>query len=283
MSFDYTTLITDRANTDVNHLKLLKTKNYAAMSEAEKAVWDAALRGAYNASDMNRITDAMVYLKRLYEQYGLEVSYTPVNIPHEDGTTDTIWRVGEVPTPAQAEVILQNILAFWVGVERASGDVVEVWADSRFGYVEVSTDLSAGDYVSISAAHGILELLVTVQSDSISSITAAGTGWVISASDSALAARYTVPNGAFQDLREALDTLVFLCSAEKYADASVTVSALMRSGGTVQIGNGVIRWSNIINWEAFEAYAYTWQDVENEELTWEMLEALPAPETGGTT
>ena len=76
---------------------------------------------------------------------------------------------------------------------------------------------------------------------------------------------------------------MFLCSAADYADASASVSALMRSGATVQIGSGTIHWSSIINWEAFEAYAYTWQAVEDAEMTWEDLEGLPAPEGGGTT
>lgn len=65
-----------------------------------------------------------------------------------------------------------------------------------------------------------------------------------------------------------------------YADVSVSVSAVMRSGATARIGSGTIHWSAIINWDAFEAYAYTWQAVEDARMTWADLESLPIP-TGG--
>ena len=90
-----------------------------------------------------------------------------------------------------------------------------------------------------------------------------------------------MPQGAYQDIQDALDALVFLCSAEDCADASVTVSALMRSRTVIQIGNGTVRWSAIINWDAFEAYAYTWQAVEDAQMTWAELERLPIPTGGG--
>ena len=114
------------------------------------------------------------------------------------------------------------------------------------------------------------------------SITVTGTGWTVVPSDTEITARYTVPQGAYQDLQDALDALVFLCSATDYADVSVSVSAVMRSGATAQIGSGTIHWSAIINWEAFEAYAYTWQDVEDAQMTWANLENLPIPNGGGT-
>lgn len=276
-------LITNRTAADVSRWRTLRDKGLVAMSEAEKAEWLAGMRGAFNAADRNRITEAMVYLKGLYEQYGREVTYTPVYITHADGTTDTTWRIEDIPTDAQLSLMIQNLQSFWAGVESASGNVVEVWADTSFGYVEMSAEISAGNYVSLSAVHGITEIRVEVQSGSLSSITAAGTGWTIEASDSVIVAKYSVPQGVFQDIQDALDTLVFLCSAEECADATVTVSALMRSGNTVQIGSGAIHWSAIINWEAFEAYAYTWQDIENAQMTWADLEGLPIPGNGGST
>ena len=129
-------------------------------------------------------------------------------------------------------------------------------------------------------AHGIREIIVTAQSDQLGSITVTGTGWTVVPSDTAITARYTVPQGAYQDLQDALDALVFLCSAADYADVSVSVSAVMRSGATARIGSGTIHWSAIINWDAFEAYAYTWQAVEDAQMTWADLEGLPIP-TGG--
>lgn len=276
------TLITNRTAADVTRWRVLRDKGFDAMSEEEKAEWLAGMRGAFNASDRNRITEAMEYLKGLYEQYGKQVTYTPVYITHKDGTTDTTWRIEDIPTDDQLALIVQNLLAFWSGAESAAGTVVEVWTDTQFGYVEIEANVIAGDYVSMTAAHGIQEIIVTVQSAGASSIVAAGTGWTIERSDSVITARYTVPQGAYQELQDALDALVFLCSTEDYVDASASVSALMRSGATVQIGSGTIHWSAIINWEAFEAYAYTWQDVEDAQMTWADLENLPIPNGGGT-
>lgn len=277
-------LITNRTAEDVARWKTLRDKGFDAMTEEEKAEWLAGMRGAYNAADRNRITAAMEYLKGLYEQYGRPVTYTPINITHADGTTDTTWRLTDIPTDEQLTLLLQNLLSFWKGVEAASGSVVEVWADTQFGYVEMSAGVRSGDYVSITAAHGIKYLVVTVQTHAQSGITATGTGWIADQSDSVITARYEVPHGVFLDLQDALDALVFLCSSgDGYADASVTVKAVMRSGAEVQIGTGAIHWSAIINWKAFEAYAYSWQDIENAEMTWDDLESLPPPSTGGAT
>ena len=182
-------LITNRTAADVARWRALRDKGFDAMSADEKAEWLAGMRGAFNAADRNRITEAMVYLKGLYEQYGRQVIYTPVYITHKDGSTDTTWRVEDIPTDEQLHLIVQNLLAFWKSIESASGTVIEVWADTQFGYVDLSADVSAGDYVSLTAAHGIQEIIVTVKSTRLSSITAAGTGWSVKQSDSDITAR----------------------------------------------------------------------------------------------
>lgn len=275
-------LITNRTAEDVARWKELRDKGFDTMTEEEKAEWMAGMRGAYNAVDLNRITSAMGYLKGLYEQYGRQVTYTPTNIAHVDGTTDTTWRLTDIPTEEQLTLLLQNLLAFWKGVETADGNVVDVWAATQFGYVEMSASVKTGDYVAITSARGIHYIVVTAQGSALSGITATGTGWVSCQSDSAITAKYEVPQGVFLDLQDALDALVFLCSSGgSYADASVTVTAVMRSGAEIHLGAGYIHWSAIINWKAFEAYAYTWQDIENAGMTWDALESLPAPNIGG--
>ena len=95
-------LITNRTAADVARWRALRDKGFDAMSADEKAEWLAGMRGAFNAADRNRITKAMVYLKGLYEQYGRQVTYTPVNITHKDGTTDTTWRMDDIPTDEHA-------------------------------------------------------------------------------------------------------------------------------------------------------------------------------------
>ena len=168
-------LITNRTAADVARWRALRDKGFDAMSADEKAEWLAGMRGAFNAADRNRITKAMVYLKGLYEQYGRQVTYTPVNITHKDGTTDTTWRMDDIPTDEQLTLIVKNLLAFWKGVESASGEVVEVWAGTRFGYVELAASVRTGDYTTLTVAHGIREIIVTAQSDQLGSITVTGT------------------------------------------------------------------------------------------------------------
>lgn len=284
MTFDYTTLITDRTQSDVDRVKYLaqRLKN-GTVTDEERAEYLTDLKGAYNATDLNRITEAMVYLKELYEQYGHTVTYTPVYITHTDGTTDTTWKREDIPTEKQMSLVIQNLHNFWVDVENAAGDVTAIWADTGFGYVEMSAEVTAGDYISMTAAHGIRELRITARSERLSGIRASGTGWAVQMADSTITAVYTVPQGAFQDIQEALNGLTFLCSSADYVDTAVEISALMRSGAEIQIGNGAIHWSAIINWAAFESYAYTWQAVEDAQMTWDDLERLPIPEIGGNT
>lgn len=71
MSFDYTSLITDRTKAD-------------AMARNDK--------GTYQASDLNRVTEAMEDLESRLVSLGYVTGYTPVYIRHLDGTTDTVWR-----------------------------------------------------------------------------------------------------------------------------------------------------------------------------------------------
>ena len=86
-------LITDRTQADVDYWRSLKQKGYAAMTDEEKATWNAGLKGAYNVSDLNRVGAALNYLRdRLYE-----AGYIRLDVfeARED------WRVEEIPTPAE--------------------------------------------------------------------------------------------------------------------------------------------------------------------------------------
>lgn len=81
MTFNYTTLITDRTQSDVDRVKYLAQRiTKGTATDAERAEYLTDLKGAYNASDLNRVTSAMEYLKRLYDHYGYHVNYTPIYI-----------------------------------------------------------------------------------------------------------------------------------------------------------------------------------------------------------
>lgn len=85
MSFDFSTLVTDRTQADVNRVKQIaeKIKNGTA-SESELAEFNsAAMKGAYNYTDLNRVTSAMEALKAKLEGYGYNVpGYQRIKVPH---------------------------------------------------------------------------------------------------------------------------------------------------------------------------------------------------------
>lgn len=76
---------------DADEVKRLAAKGYAAMTAEEKAAWDAGLKGAYNASDLNRVGSAVGYVAgRLTDAgYGIDVSphvgWTEGGIPRRRG------------------------------------------------------------------------------------------------------------------------------------------------------------------------------------------------------
>lgn len=103
MSFDFSTLVTGRTQADVNRVKQIaeKIKNGTA-SESELAEFNgAAMKGAYNYTDLNRVTAAMEALKAKLEGYGYAVpGYQKIKIPHPsagggsrlpEGYTELAW------------------------------------------------------------------------------------------------------------------------------------------------------------------------------------------------
>lgn len=79
MSFDFTTLITDRTQADVNRVKQIAEKiENGTASESEIAEFNsAAMKGSYNASDLNRVGAAMRYVADRLNGFGYAVSISP--------------------------------------------------------------------------------------------------------------------------------------------------------------------------------------------------------------
>lgn len=85
MSFDFSTLITDRTQADVSRVQELASKiRSGTASESELAEFNsAAMKGAYNHTDLNRVTAAMNALKSKLEGYGYAVpGYQRIKVPH---------------------------------------------------------------------------------------------------------------------------------------------------------------------------------------------------------
>ena len=101
MSFDITTLITDRTEYDVVYVKALSEKGLNGMSGAEKAEWNGAMKGAYNASDLNRVGLAVDYLTSRLRSYGISIATAP----------KTDWAVDDAPTISQMQKYLADVEA----------------------------------------------------------------------------------------------------------------------------------------------------------------------------
>lgn len=93
------TLITDRTYEDVQLWKTLKALGWAGMSPTQQAQWSAGLKGAYNATDLNRVQAAVEHLAGVFESYGYTVNLQP---------TPT-WSIGEIPTEEQMGAYLSNV------------------------------------------------------------------------------------------------------------------------------------------------------------------------------
>ena len=82
-------LITDRTQSDVTHWKELHDKGWAGMTDEEKAEWNtAAMKGAYNYTDLNRVTEAMDYLDETFTRYGYETGYRKIFVRNTSGLPD---------------------------------------------------------------------------------------------------------------------------------------------------------------------------------------------------
>lgn len=93
------TLVTDRTQADVDRVKELAAKGFAGMTAEERAEYLSGMKGAYNAVDLNRVTEAMEYVAERFRGYGYGVKIAP----------NKIWSMSDIPTPADMEAYLDNL------------------------------------------------------------------------------------------------------------------------------------------------------------------------------
>ena len=94
-------LITDRTQSDVSYVARLAAKGWAGMTEDERSQWLMGLKGAYNATDLNRVGNAVAYVAGRLEDAG----YAPDVSPKID------WTIPDIPTKSQMETYLDNVRA----------------------------------------------------------------------------------------------------------------------------------------------------------------------------
>lgn len=95
-------LITDRTRSDVTRVSYLAARVSAGTAtEAEKTEWASDLKGAYNASDLNRVGAAVAYVAGRLNGYGYAVTVNP----KQD------WTGSDIPTAGQMAAYLQDVAA----------------------------------------------------------------------------------------------------------------------------------------------------------------------------
>lgn len=95
-------LITDRVQADVDRVAQLAERVSAGTeTEAEKTEWASDLKGAYNASDLNRVGAAVAYVAGRLNGYGYAVTVTP----KQD------WTGSDIPTQESMTSYLADVAA----------------------------------------------------------------------------------------------------------------------------------------------------------------------------
>ena len=85
MSFDFSTLITDRSQADVEALRALLAVPLADWTAEQLAEFNQALsKGAYNYTDLNRVTACMDYLNEVLTALGYQTGYQRIVVPHQE-------------------------------------------------------------------------------------------------------------------------------------------------------------------------------------------------------
>ena len=92
-------LVTDRTERDVERWRLLHSKGWEGMTQAERAEWKAGLKGAYNYTDLNRVESAVVYIARRLTEAGYDAS----------PEVKLSWTVKDQPTIEDMDRYLGNI------------------------------------------------------------------------------------------------------------------------------------------------------------------------------
>lgn len=114
MSFDYSSLITDRVPADVDIISsaIQRILNGTGADSDVALVRQATNKGAYNYTDLNRVSACMEDLVSRLDVMGYAVpGYERASIPRTDSLDPYTWYMTDMPTAAQMEQYRQNVAA----------------------------------------------------------------------------------------------------------------------------------------------------------------------------
>lgn len=92
-------LITDRTQADVDYAARLNAAGWDGMTEDERTAWTLGLKGTYNASDLNRVGNAVNYVAGRLESAGYSASVDP----------KIDWLESDIPTESSMERYLEDV------------------------------------------------------------------------------------------------------------------------------------------------------------------------------
>lgn len=264
------TLITDRTGDDVEYARDLLRRGLDRMSTAEKETVKSGLKGSYGPTDMNRVREAIEYVDSLAVAAKRDSAYVPVMIPHKvpesfdsmglvtewNQWADKVWIDYDFPSPALWAAHLGNINALWVIARRFVAVVLPRYDPDERGYLKTGTDVEAGKLFQVLDSVGLLELRVSFEGPP--DITAAGTAWTVTQTETGWIAKLDYSNCPYPDIGDALNALVISCNADQTVDVAFTLSATLRYDYEVTSGTCLVSWSPYLLWgEATEQYT-TW-------------------------
>lgn len=140
-------LVTDRSQSDVDALRALLSRGKANWTAEELAEFNLARsKGAYNYTDLNRVTEAMDALDESLRGYGYVTGYAPLYI--SGGRTE--WEEGDIPTQSQMAAYLANVTAL--------RSALTVWADTP----SVPADMAGLTYQEANDIETILGIIETL-------------------------------------------------------------------------------------------------------------------------
>lgn len=121
-------LVTDRTQFDVDRVNALAAKGWAKMTQSERDEWYAGMKGAYNATDLNRVQAAARYIKDRCETLGYRLNLSE----------QRSWTQQDTPDMADMRKYLDDIRAIRgiFKVLKTTPSVPESMA--RFTYVKAN-------------------------------------------------------------------------------------------------------------------------------------------------
>ena len=111
MDFSFSTLVTNRSQDDLEILRALLAVPMEEWTAAELSRFNqAASRGAYNYTDLNRVTACMDYLNEVLTGMGYVTGYHQI-IVHPEAESPAAWLENDAPTQTQLQRYLTNVSA----------------------------------------------------------------------------------------------------------------------------------------------------------------------------